>query len=154
MNVMSKIGFPLCEDTSSISEYIEIYIKTSKTKINSIESLAEHITGYLELDLEEATSKKKLQSIFITSKNELNVEETKKYYIKSGVYISPWVQSLLTDNDDLIQGYLLDTTWKIMSSYVTSIMMGSSYSVGIPLAFAFGRSEEKKTISKTHRNNV
>ena len=77
-----------------------------------------------------------------TSNNAGEVIE-KDYYIVSGVYISPWAQSLVCDNEDLVNGYLLDTTWKIMSRYVTSILMTSTYNVGVPIGFAFGRGEDK-----------
>ena len=39
---------------------------------------------------------------------------------------------------------LLDTTWKILPNYDTSILMGSSMNTGIPLSFAFGEGETKE----------
>ena len=63
--------------------------------------------------------------------------------ILSGVYISPWSKSLLTENSGIIQGYMLDTTWKVMSLYVTSILMGSCFNIWMPLTFSFGHSEVK-----------
>ena len=38
----------------------------------------------------------------------------------------------------------MDSTWKTISGYVTSILMASICNVGIPLAFAFGPSESKE----------
>ena len=51
------------------------------------------------------------------------------------------------DNPDLIDGLLMDTTWRIISKYATSILMATTYNVGLPIAFAFGESEDKKLYS-------
>ena len=37
----------------------------------------------------------------------------------------------------------MDTTWKTIHKYVTSLLMCSSYNVGVSTAFAFGGSEDK-----------
>lgn len=38
---------------------------------------------------------------------------------------------------------LLDTTWRCLPYYVTSILMSCVYNVGLPLSFSFGNSEDK-----------
>ena len=43
----------------------------------------------------------------------------------------------------LIQGFMLDTTWHIMPYYVTSILMASSFNIGVPLASSFGHGETR-----------
>ena len=125
--------YPL-EDTLSLQEFIDLWIKTKSKQINSIDTLKSNIQGYLQLDIQQSTSKKRLAEI---------TYDNHKYYIVSGVYISPWAKSLFADNPNFIDGFLLDTTWKIMSLYVTSIIMGSAYNVGLPLGFAFGHGEDK-----------
>ena len=75
----------------------------------------------------------------ITKVNEVDTQ----CYILSSVYISPWCKSLLIENSSIIQGYMLDATWKMMSFYVTSILMGICFNIGIPLSFSIGHSENK-----------
>ena len=136
---MQQTGIPNIEDTSSLQDYADNWIVTRKSTINSLESLKSHINGFLLLNIQKITSKKRLAKI--TYKPEGGEEGN--YYIISGVYISPWAKSLFHDNPGLIQGFLLDTTWKVMSLYVTSIIMGSAFNAGIPLGFAFGNGEDK-----------
>lgn len=62
-------------------------------------------------------------------------------YITSGVYIFPSTRSLLLENQNLIKGYLLDTTWRALPYFNTSIIMGCAYNVGFSLGFSFHRSE-------------
>ena len=50
---------------------------------------------------------------------------------------------MILQNEDKIKGLLLDATWKVMPVYVTSIIMGCSMNIGIPLGFAFGSGEDK-----------
>lgn len=38
---------------------------------------------------------------------------------------------------------LLDTTWRALPYYVTSILMASSFNTGLPLSIAFGHSENR-----------
>ena len=42
-------------------------------------------------------------------------------------------KSLFADNPNFIDGFLLGTTWKIMSLYVTPIIIGSAYNFGTPV---------------------
>ena len=50
--------------------------------------------------------------------------------------------SLLYCNENLqINGYILDSTWKVVSKYVTSILMASVVNPSLPIAFAFGKGE-------------
>lgn len=67
--------------------------------------------------------------------------EQKLKYITSGVYIFPTTQSLVKENPNLIKGYLLDTTWRALPYFNTSILMGCAYNVGLSLGFLFHRSE-------------
>lgn len=67
--------------------------------------------------------------------------EQKLKYITSGVYIFPTTQSLVKENPNLIKGYLLDTTWRDLPYFNTSILMGCAYNVGFALGFSFHRSK-------------
>ena len=128
------IHVPNNDDTCSIYEFISIWVNDSKTAITTLETLASLFSGYLHLNLQLSRRKKYLQSIKY---------DEKFYYIISGVYISPFAESILKRNPGLIQGFILDTTWKILPYYVTSILMASVQNTGIPIAFAFGRGETK-----------
>ena len=63
--------------------------------------------------------------------------------IFSGVYISPYFSSVLIENRDLIDGIMMDTTWKVIPNYVTCILIAESHGTGIPIGFVFGKSEDK-----------
>jgi len=133
-----NIGIPFETDTYSIHEYLDIFIDHSKKKVSSIETLKETINGYLSLDIQSCSSKRKLQPI------DYNGET---YYIIGGVFVSPFAKSIL--NSGAINGLLLDTTWKVMPLYVTSFIMASVMNIGIPLGFAFGIGEDK-TLYERH----
>ena len=128
-----KVGLHQAEDTSSIHEYNDLYVCSAKNPVNSLEKLKENVCGYLSFDVQENVNKKRLETITI---------EGKTFYITGGVYISPFAKSILSANDT-VKGLILDTTWKIMPFYVTSILMGSFMNIGFPLGFAFGNSEDK-----------
>ena len=135
---MIAFGISFNDDTSSLHEYHELFIKKEYESINSIVKLKEKIHGYLQLYIQEATSRKNLAFI---ERNE------RKYYILGGIYISPFSKSLLNDCGK-INGIQLDTTWKIIPMYVTSILMSCTLNTGIPLGFAFGSGEDKQLYSK------
>lgn len=133
------IGIPSNIDTCSIYEYNNTFISRSKKSINSLDELKKTIHGFLSLDIQESSYKRNLETIFHNGKT---------FYITGGIYISPFAQSILKAGD-LVKGLLLDTTWKVMPLYVTSILMASSMNIGIPLGFAFGNSEDK-TLYERH----
>ena len=127
------MGLPQNIDTSSIYEYADLFINKDKTSTISFQVLKEKIHGYLGLDIQENPNKRRLETIH---------KDGKTYYIIGGVYISPYAKSILQANG-IIKGILLDTTWRVMPFYVTSIIMGSVMNIGIPLGFAFGSGEDK-----------
>lgn len=130
----NELHVPNNDDTCSIYEFISMWINDRKTAITKLEKLIPLLSGYLHLNIQVSPRKKHLQTVKY---------EDKMYYIISGVYISPFAESIIKKNPGLIQGFLLDTTWKVLPYYVTSILMASGKNVGIPLAFAFGRGETK-----------
>ena len=67
----------------------------------------------------------------------------KSYYIFAAAYIFPQSKSLLQNYSTEISGFMLDTTWRIFSGYVTSILTGCFLNTSVPIAFAIGHSECK-----------
>ena len=131
---LSRISLHFCEDTCSIHEFIFLWIREKGMRLTNMDSLSQHIQGYLKLYIQPATRKRRLAEV------QYNDE---KYYIVTGIYISPYAYSILHDNLGLVQGLMLDTTWKVMPYYVTSILMASCKNTGIPIAFIFGKGETK-----------
>lgn len=69
-------------------------------------------------------------------------------YFTSGVYIAPYAQSPLQDNEQYISRLLLDTTFKVFPYYVTLILMVNIMNAGNPISFSFGKSETKELYEK------
>ena len=91
--------------------------------------------GYFKFVISEKSSVDK--DCFTITRNDI------KYSVLGGIYISPFAQSLCTNNKDIFDGLLMDATWKTIDGYVTSILMASICNVGVPLGFSFGPSESK-----------
>lgn len=64
-----------------------------------------------------------------------------EYYIVGGVFILPYSNSLFQNGDFSIEGYILDTTLTIMDNFVTIILMACVSNTSLPIAFAFGNTE-------------
>ena len=121
------------DDTFSFFDIYETWIKNAKTMNLTTESLfMQQTEGILKLYISENLYK---------SKTHIRHDE-KEYSIISGIYISPYTLSITQDNKDIIDGLLMDTTWKLLPNYVTSILMFSICNVGIPIAFCFGNAEK------------
>jgi hypothetical protein len=70
-------------------------------------------------------------------------QENGEFFSKiGGCYISPFALSIFQKNTSILDGIMLDTTWRVMRLYVTSILMVILANVGIPVAFAFGPVED------------
>jgi hypothetical protein len=63
--------------------------------------------------------------------------------VVKGCYVSPSTEILFLHNARLIDGLLMDATWKIIRNCVASILMLSIMNVGIPVALAIGPKEDK-----------
>ena len=126
-------------DVKFITDNLDTFIPRKKeSSINSLQSFIENTLGYIHLTLLPKFPGDHFQHITID-----NID----YSIVNGIYISPYAKSILLDNPSKIDGILMDTTWRVINKYVTSILMVTSYNVGIPIAFAFGESEDKKLYS-------
>ena len=88
-----KVHMPINDDTCSIYEFISIWVNDSKTAITTLETLASLFSGYLHLNLQMSRQKKYLQSIKY---------DEKFYFIISGVYFSPFAESILMENSSIL----------------------------------------------------
>ena len=119
-----------------LNQYIKLFFKEKKTLIRQFSDLEkEGVKGLLHLKLEQMKVHKRLQTYEVD-----NVE----YYIHSGVFIFPKAYDLLQNYKDSINGFILDTTWKILPLYVTSILAACFANTSVPIGFAFGTGETKK----------
>lgn len=137
VNNISRFGLPLNEDTEILQNYVDIWFPHhEKIYFHSFEELNNGgIKGYFNLILEQAITHKKLQTFSIVENN---------YYITAGVHVLQNAYSLFHDNSDIvIDGYVLDTTWRITPNYVTSILNACFLNSSLPIAFAFGSGETK-----------
>lgn len=134
---ISKFGLPLNEDTYMLQNYINIwYPSVEKIYNHSFNDLNQNgIKGYFNIILEPIITPKKLPTYSIDDQN---------YYITSGVHVLNNAFSLLNENPDLeFDGFVLDTTWRIIPHFVTSILNICFLNTSLPLAFAFGSGETK-----------
>lgn len=136
---IEKVGMPFIYDTFAIYDFIRYFVTHRKSSITSFIQLKEEIHGYILFEIQKSKIKKRLAKI--TYKDE-------SYYIKGGIFISPFAKSIITENHEQISCFLLDTTWKVLPYYVCSFLMASIKNVGIPLAFSFGNSENKKLYNR------
>ena len=80
----------------------------------------------------------------IYKKLQTYIYKEKEYYIFSGVFILPFAKSLVVNQGNLFNGYLIDTTWRIMPFYTTSILIACMSNTSLPIVFVFGQGENKK----------
>ena len=85
----------------------------------------------------------------ISDKDMISLQHNgKTYSILGGIYISPFSKSICDEqNKGIVDGLLMDATWKTINCYVTSILMMSVCNVGIPIGFSFGPGETKELYS-------
>jgi hypothetical protein len=104
--------------------------------MEKVSSLFEKKTSddYLHFYISEAPTSKRYESLLYDGENNI---------ISSGIYISPFAQSILASNQ--IDALILDTTFRLLPNYVTSIMFGVFPHTGVPLAFSFKKNESNKT---------
>lgn len=67
---------------------------------------------------------------------------------KNLIYISKDAKLNIEKNEKIISGFLLDSTFRAIPSFVTAIIMASIYNVGVPLAFSFSVSESEEIYQK------
>ena len=123
-------------DTHHIYEYTSLWhsVKKQEAKINSFETFYSNISGHVFFNLKQRSESDILPAMII---------DKKSYTIVSGVYITPYARHLVANHANIINGLLFDTTWKLIPYFVTSILMISTFNIGMPVAFSFGPSEDK-----------
>lgn len=136
-NRINIFGFEKNIDTESLTNYINAWSILKKKEINCIEDLEkEGVNGFLKLKLQKKVTHKRLQTF--SYKDE-------EYYIISGVFLLPLAKSIFEDNPDIeIHGFLLDTTWRILPMYVTSIITVCFLNTSLPIGFTFSNGETKE----------
>lgn len=132
-NVVKKANLLYNDETKFIHDYYTIFILPKKDEVHCLESLKKKVKGYLELNVINVTKRRRLTKIS---------HEGNEYHVLNGIYISNKAKSLLVNNN-VVSGLLVDTTWRLIPNYVTSILMASVNNIGIPLSFAFGVGETK-----------
>ncbi len=105
--------------------YISLYFQGLIFQLNSFPS-------YLYLNLiENNFTHKKLEKCYI---------QGKKHYILNGTYLAPFASKLVMCK--YANGMNLDTTWTVLSKYVTSLPTIIVQNVGIPIGMSFGLTED------------
>jgi hypothetical protein len=67
-----------------------------------------------------------------------DMHDGEDYLISNGCFVTQFALSLFCDNRHLIDGLMMDMTWRVLRLYITSILMVAICNVGIPAAVAFG----------------
>ena len=120
------------EDTVQFMDIYNTWLKHSKSMSCTTEqSFLSTTEGYLKFYVSDKLFKNKVHVTL----------DKKEYSIISGIYISPLAESIISQNQEITDGILMDTTWKVLPYYVTSILMLSICNVGIPVSFCFGKAE-------------
>ena len=125
------------DDTEIIFRFFDTFCDENIETVSNIKALKEKIAGYLLFSIILAGDKRR-------NYPKINHKE-KNWYITSGMYILPCAKSLIEDNQ--INGYLLDTTFRIMPYFDTSIIMASIYNTGMVLSFSFTRTEDSQSFN-------
>lgn len=126
-------GCPFDEQTKFMNDYYSIFILPRNKEVHNLKSLEKRAKGFLLLNVEKCVKRRRSTKI---------IHEDVEHYKKNGIFISTYAKSVLL-NDNKVTGLLLDTTWHVMSNYVTSILMASVGNNGIPISFAFDPGETK-----------
>ena len=123
---------PFNEDTMHLSEFHSIFFKDNEFSSYSFDNLIHSFPGYLYLNLiENNFTHKKLEKCYI---------QGKKHYILNGTYLAPFASKLVMSK--YANGMNLDTTWTVLSKYVTSLPTIIVQNVGIPIGMSFGLTED------------
>lgn len=124
-------------ESSFIYDYSQSWLSVKKksSAMQSLSAFKSVTLGYLYLTVMPYSEHDTLEP--------LEIGES-KFSILNGIFISPTAKSLFENNKEMIDGLMMDTTWKTIGKYVTSILMCSSYNVGISVGFAFGGAEDKE----------
>lgn len=128
-----------------IFDFIENWIKRKeKEKDTTFDIFKKSFDGYMKFDICKDCSH--------LSKFPLITYEDEKWRILGGIYISNFASSIIELNQKKkISCFLLDTTFRALPAFVTSILMVSIYNVGIPIAFSFSLSENEEIYQRIYK---
>lgn len=129
-----KFGIQLNSDTFFIFDYYSTWNNKSTKSIYDLNTLKSTIKGFLKLDIQKSKRNRNLVKVLY---------EGEEFNVIGGIYIHPYSYSILKENE-IIKGFMIDTTFKAMPHYLTSIIMGCTKNIGISLGFSFGLSENKE----------
>jgi len=131
-NAVSRLNLPVYIDLNILIDVYKTWLEKEETKkLTTEKKFMKYCEGFLKLYVSAHLNGKKVH---------ISVDE-REFSIISGIYVSPYAEEIFKNNKNIIDGILMDTTWKLIPCYVTSILMLSICNVGIPVAFCFGDSE-------------
>ena len=135
---INKFGYIKNIDSETLSSYINSWCGINKKVLRNFEDLKiEGVNGFIKLILQPKLAPKRLPTFSV---------ENVDYYIVGGVFIMPQAKSLIENNPEIeINGYLLDTTWKIQPMFVTSILTACFMNTSLPIGFTFSNGETKES---------
>ena len=131
--IVTKANLLYNDETKFIHDYYNFFILPQKNEVHCLESLKKKVKSYFQLNVINITKRRRLTKF---------AHDKKEFHVLNGIYISNHAKSLLVNND-VVSVLLVDTTWKLMPNYVTSILMASVHNIGIPISFTFGIGETK-----------
>jgi hypothetical protein len=103
---------------------------TTPTRADHSMELFLQLPGFLGLELAEPEGRRD---------RDRYRHDGRDYTILSGFWVAPQAKSVIQRH--IIDGIILDTTFKVMNHYHTAILLAVSHNVGIPLAISFGPKE-------------
>ena len=116
--------------TSFFFEFSDIFF--NRANYNSISSLC-HLKSETQGYLKILTVNKKVPNLF-------KLNEHDDAYVYRGCYVSPFAKSIFKKSS-IIDGIMLDGTFKVLKNYVTCLVMCISKNTGIPVGFSFSKIE-------------
>jgi hypothetical protein len=136
IRVVSKYGVPETRSFNFIHEITAVIIAKKHAKsVTTIFEFQRQTKGYLQLTVSPWQRQDHLHLESITW-------ESQRYSILKGCYVAPFTYAIFRDYPELISGLLMDTTWRVIRLYVTSILTIVIANTGIPIAVSFGPAED------------
>jgi hypothetical protein len=99
--------------------------------LTTLADVSTHLRGYLHLTVSPHHSGDPF-SVYVEPRTRTLIS------IAKGCYVTPYAHAIFIRNRAMIDGLLMDATWKIIWSCVSSILMLSITNVGIPAALTIG----------------
>jgi hypothetical protein len=112
-----------------------------KKTVSTLEDLANVVNGYYTFYISKDIMTHTLQKIPF---------DGEIYSVIGGCYVSEYAYSILIEN--AIDFLVMDTTFTLFPHYVTAFLYGVFRNTGIPLALAFGRTENLQLYKYFYEN--